>query len=91
MWLTRTLALMLTAAAPTAIGDVLLIESVQTSAQTASERPARGTSMARVEARFGAPHAKRPAIGEPPITRWDYPSFSVYFEHEHVIHAVARR
>ncbi len=91
MWLTRTLALMLTAAAPAAIGDVLLIESVQASTQTASERPVRGMPMARVESRFGAPNAKRPAIGAPPITRWDYPTFSVYFEHEHVIHAVARR
>ena len=25
----------------------------------------------------------------PPITRWDYEGFSVYFEHQHVIHAVA--
>ena len=27
---------------------------------------------------------------QPPITRWDYPSFSVYFEHDKVIHAVAK-
>ena len=30
-----------------------------------------------------------PPSGKPPITRWDYDGFSVYFEHQHVIHAVA--
>ena len=28
---------------------------------------------------------------QPPITRWDYPTFSVYFEHEHVVDAVLTR
>ena len=91
MWLTRSLALLLTVAAPTAIGDVLLIDGVEASAQSASARPARGMTMARVESSFGAPSAKGTPVGEPPITRWDYPSFSVYFEYDHVIHAVARR
>jgi hypothetical protein len=30
-------------------------------------------------------------VGAPPITRWDYADFSVFFEHNLVIHAVARR
>lgn len=91
MWRTRLLALLLAAAAPTAIGDVLLIDGVQAAAQTASERPSRGMTMARVESRFGAPSAKGTPVGEPPITRWDYPGFVVYFEYDHVIHAVVRR
>jgi hypothetical protein len=91
MWLTRSLALLLTAAAPTAIGDVLLIDGVEASVQSASARPARGMTMARVESSFGAPSAKGMAVGEPPITRWDYSTFVVYFEYDHVIHAVARR
>jgi len=33
--------------------------------------------------------ARHPTVGKPPITRWDYPSFSVFFEHDRVIHAVA--
>lgn len=53
------------------------------------ELPARGTSMAKVEERFGAPRARHAAVGTPPITRWDYEGFSVYFEHQHVVHAVA--
>lgn len=50
--------------------------------------PARGSSMAAVEARFGTPTTRHSAVGQPPITRWDYPQFSVFFEHDKVIHAV---
>ena len=91
MWLTRSLALLLTAATPAAIGDVLLIDGVEAAAQSASARPARGMTKDRVESRFGAPSAKGSPVGEPPITRWDYPSFVVYFEYDHVIHSVVRR
>lgn len=52
--------------------------------------PARGITMNRVEAQFGAPTERHNAIGNPPITRWDYPGFSVFFEHQHVIHSVIR-
>ena len=31
---------------------------------------------------------KVPAVGKPPISRWEYPGFVVYFEHDHVIHSV---
>ena len=51
--------------------------------------PARGSSMAQVEAEFGAPQARHDAVGSPAIARWDYPQFTVYFENSHVIHAVA--
>jgi hypothetical protein len=30
-------------------------------------------------------------VGQPPITRWVFPTFVVYFEYQHVIHAVATR
>jgi hypothetical protein len=51
-------------------------------------RPVRGSSMSAVEARFGAPTRRYEAVGRPPITRWDYAGFSVFFEYSHVIHAV---
>jgi hypothetical protein len=51
--------------------------------------PSRGTSMAQVEARYGAPADRYAAVGQPPITRWVYPSFVVYFEYQHVVHTVA--
>ncbi len=52
------------------------------------EHPARGATMATVEQRFGAPSAKHAAVGQPPITRWDYAHFAVFFENDRVIHAV---
>lgn len=50
--------------------------------------PRRGMTMSRVEARFGAPTKRYAAVGQPPITRWDYPHFSVFFEYKYVIHSV---
>lgn len=50
--------------------------------------PGRGMSMEAVQNRFGQAVEKSSAVGEPPITRWSYNGFSVYFESEFVIHAV---
>lgn len=74
--------------------DVLLIERVES--EQAVPLPARGSTMAQVEARFGAPTEKRAPVGgykpqHPPITRWVYPEFSVYFEHDKVVDAVVNR
>lgn len=82
--------LALAAAAP-ARADVLLIERVAASPDHAM--PRRGLSMSQVQAQFGAPSHKVAPVGgdrpqHPPITRWVYPSFSVYFEHDTVIDAV---
>lgn len=57
-------------------------------APAAASAPARGMSMAQVEARFGAPAERFAAVGQPPITRWVYPGFVVYFEYQTVVHAV---
>lgn len=54
-------------------------------------RPTQGMSMQTVEQRFGQPEQKFEAVGEPPITRWVYPDFSVFFEHNLVIHSVVPR
>ena len=51
-------------------------------------RPERGMKMDQVEANYGNPLRVNPAIGEPPITSWVYDKYTVYFEHEYVIHAV---
>lgn len=70
-------------------GPVAAEELSMTSAPAASaERPSRGMSMEKVEATYGAPARRVPAVGEPPITRWEYPGFVVYFEHHLVIHSV---
>ncbi|MDH5358757.1 MAG: hypothetical protein OEY48_02990 [Gammaproteobacteria bacterium] len=51
-------------------------------------RPTQGMTMAEVEQKFGPAEQKNPAVGEPPITRWVYKDFVVFFEHNQVIHSV---
>ena len=50
--------------------------------------PTRGMTMDQVANKFGTPVTKVPAVGRPPISRWEYPGFVVYFEANHVIHSV---
>lgn len=71
--------------------DTLLIDGVEADAQSASTRPKSGMTMTAVESTYGAPTLKHATVGQPPITRWDYAGFSVYFEHDRVIHAAVRR
>jgi hypothetical protein len=57
--------------------------------------PTRGMSMAAVKRAFGAPLKVLPTRGgsskyQPPIHRWEYAQYIVYFEYQHVIHSVAR-
>ena len=52
--------------------------------------PGRGMTMTAVEEKFGSPEVKYDEVGDPPITRWDYPEFSVYFEYQYVLHAVVQ-
>ena len=54
-------------------------------------RPMRGQTAESVESRFGTPDAKVAAIGDPPISRWEYKDFVVFFEYDRVIHAVTKR
>lgn len=54
-------------------------------------RPTRGMSMSAVTQKFGNAQQKSAAIGEPPITKWTYPDFIVFFEYSHVIHSVIPR
>jgi len=81
-------ALALGAAASQA--TVLLLDGIEADAESASARPKSGMTMDNVEKTFGAPAQRHNAVGKPPITRWDYPAFSVYFENDRVIHAVAK-
>lgn len=56
-----------------------------------SGKPTRGMSQESVQANFGAPQSTTDAVGEPPISRWDYAEFVVFFEHDKVIHSVTKR
>ena len=80
---------LLFAGAVTAIGQNLMMDVATADAQ--QNIPSRGMTMENVEENFGAPNNKRAPIGDPPITRWEYPQFIVYFEYKRVIHSVAKR
>lgn len=75
--------------APVASADSLLLDGIDLARTSEHSRSVRGTSMESVQATFGTPTSQRPAVGDPPIARWDYPGFAVYFEYDLVIHAVA--
>ena len=53
--------------------------------------PQRGMTMKRVTEGWGEPRRRVAAVGQPPITRWQYEGFTVYFEHDRVIHTVVDR
>lgn len=69
--------------------DVLLIEEVRQAERMTL--PTNGMSMAEVRARFGEPTTQENPVGEPPITRWDYQKWSVYFEYKLVLFTVLHK
>ena len=56
-----------------------------------ANKPSRGMTQQNVEANFGQPQNVRQAVGDPPITRWEYDGFVVFFEYDKVIHSVSKR
>ncbi len=60
-------------------------------AASSDGRPSRGMTQASVESKYGSPTSIEAAIGEPPISRWVYADFVVFFEYDRVIHAVVKR
>jgi hypothetical protein len=78
------------AVAPAVLADTVLINDQVMVRESSTPRPSRGMHMSTVEQRFGAPVSRHAAVGQPPIIRWDYNNFSVFFERDRVIHAVAR-
>lgn len=61
--------------------------------ETTLALPSKGEAQTAVLRRYGEPARRHAAVGgasaaQPPITRWDYSGFSVFFENSHVVHAV---
>jgi hypothetical protein len=69
--------------------DVLLIEQVRQVEGMAV--PNNGQTQSEVEAAFGAPKDKSGPVGDPPITRWTYEHWSVYFEFDRVLFTVLNK
>ena len=93
---TRILAALLfgCAAASAAVADTLVVNDQVQVRQSPVPVPKRGLTMNEVEKQFGAPVTRHPTVGggsprQPPITRWDYNGFSVIFERDRVVDAVA--
>jgi hypothetical protein len=73
------------------IALVLMAASQQIFANSPKEVPAMGMTQEQVKSIFGEPKAAKPPVGKPPISRWDYEDYSVYFESNTVIHAFMHR
>lgn len=81
----RYILICLVLAAPIGLCDTLLMTKAP---EATVITPTRGLDMAAVEAQWGSPVETHPSVGDPPITRWVYEDFIVYFEYDKVIHSV---
>ena len=88
--LMKSLLLSLTLLSATALQADILKMPDAVPQEVTIQIPGRGMTMTAVEEKFGSPEVKYDEVGDPPITRWDYPEFSVYFEYQFVLHAVVR-
>ncbi|MDQ7049761.1 MAG: hypothetical protein Q9M92_09545 [Enterobacterales bacterium] len=64
------------------------ILSVGQQGDTSVSVPVNGLTSDAVLQQFGEPNQKTAAVGEPPISKWIYAKFTVYFENDRVIHSV---
>jgi hypothetical protein len=81
-------ALLASLTAPPVFAETIVVGDQVQVRQTEVPHPKRGMSMAQVQKHFGEPRERHPTIGAPPITRWDYDNFAVFFEKDLVIDAV---
>jgi len=82
------LAIGVMAVAPICRADIVASDGGIAVRDAGVAAPSRGMTMGQVSSKFGDPLTKVAAVGNPPISRWEYSGFVVYFERDHVIHAV---
>jgi len=68
--------------------DIRIPVGEQAKDQVPVDMPTKGMSKERVKALFGEPLEEIAARGQPPISRWKYQEFTVYFDSNVVIHCV---
>ncbi|HIP52896.1 MAG TPA: hypothetical protein EYH03_02635 [Chromatiales bacterium] len=71
--------------------DVLLLQAIQQAPPNNAQgipRPRGGMTMQQVRQQFGNPAQEVAPVGEPPISRWVYSDYTVYFEHQYVLNTV---
>ena len=71
--------------------EIPLSEHIANNQSSGLTLPAKGLTQSLVMQHFGEPLEEVDAVGTPPISIWHYSAFSVYFESDRVIHAVASR
>jgi len=89
-FLRLTVAICLSIAAFSISADTLLIDAISKSPPNDPSgllRPTNGQSMNMVLAKFGQPNKRVAPVGNPPISRWIYDEFTVYFEHKLVVNS----
>lgn len=69
-------------------GTVLSTPATSEQPRAPIDTPVRGMSKMDVIAGFGQPVDRHGPVGDPPITRWNYRRFSVFFEYDTVLHSV---
>ena len=77
-----------------AYAEVLLLDAISQEPANAPQglpRPRQGARMDQVRARYGEPKERATPVGDPPITRWVYPAYTVYFEQDLVLTSVVHR
>jgi hypothetical protein len=62
----------------------------QATENQALTRPKNGINKDQVKAQYGEPLDWTEAVGDPPISRWEYEHFYVYFEYDLVLHSVLK-
>ena len=73
------------------VAEEIRIPIGQQGTASAVMTPTSGTSEKQVLGDFGAPQLRSSPVGDPPITRWEYSQFVVYFEYDRVIHSVVKK
>lgn len=89
--LATTLAFGVTLAVLPVHAETVVIKLGHQSSDNFTEMPRRGLRKGAVAQRHGEPVRRYAPVGQPPITRWDYSGFSVYFEYDRVIDSVRHR
>lgn len=77
-------------AVPPAARAEVRTEPPARAAPVAGGMPRSGIPQSRVLREIGEPESRMPPVGKPPIGRWLYPAFIVYFERDRVITSVSR-
>ena len=85
-----TILLTILGAPITVFSDTLLIDELESAQTSTSPHPARGMTLDKVASTWGEPESRLRPVGDPPIARWEYSDFVVYFEYQNVIHSVLK-